>query len=442
MPILRHLRDSHVRRSAPAFAIAAGVAAATLLPAVGCNGPQRGQGGPPADPPAPITFELRAAGLPEKGIWKCDPAVGDINGDGLLDLAAIPRLQPSTLAWINGGKGNWQTAAAGLDWGRQTCGGDIELADVNRDGKLDIVVADHCHGISVFLGDGAGRWSLAADRLHPMLTGEDGSTTAHLGAESVTVGDVNGDGHPDLVAVGSDDGGINVWHGDGTGSNWTRVDDDLPKTRFGVRVLLHDVNGDGRLDILCTREEGPRCWLNNGDGTWGPYSVGFPSPVSGGIYNGLAVADLNRDGRPDVIVGNWIDGPEVYLQRADGAWQKQPTVFPDCKGGGWGVAVADMDQDGHLDIVFCGRLPQEVGYVYGVFLLLGDGTGSSWRYIRNSGLPNTGLEYSWGVEVADFNNDGVPDIVAVSGSSPVSGEQTAPVVPQRVLTWFGKKQAR
>lgn len=440
MSIIRCWRGVSAGISRPTAFAVVGVAAVLLVG--GCNGQRRGNGGPPTDPPAPITFELRASGLPEKGIWKCDPAIGDINGDGHLDLAAIPRLQPSTLAWLNDGKANWRQSAEGLNWGRPTCGGDIELVDVNRDGKLDIVVADHCHGISVFLGDGAGGWSMVADRLHPTVADEDGRVSEFHGAESVAIGDVSADGHLDLVAIGSDDGGINVWHGDGTGKNWARVNDDLPKTRFGVRILLHDVNGDGRLDILCTREEGPRCWLNNGDGTWKPYSVGLPTPVSGGIYNGLAVADLNRDGRPDVIVGNWIDGPEVYLQRDDGAWQKQATVFPECKGGGWGVAAADVDQDGHLDLVFCGRLPQEVGYVYGVFLLLGDGTGSSWRWVRNSGLPQTGLEYNWGVAVADLNGDGVPDIVATSGSSPVSGEQSAPVIPQRVLTWIGKKAAR
>lgn len=431
--------------------VSTGFAGIVLMAALaGCN---HGRGGdtppkPSAEerrktlPPAPVTYEMHLNGLPKRGIWKCDPAVADINGDGFLDIAAIPRLEPSTLAWLGDGKGNWRVSAQGLQWDRPTCGGDTVLIDVNRDGKLDLVTADHCAGVFVYLGDGAGNWQMVTDHLHPeTIDAQSGRESQFFGAESVAVGDINGDGNVDLISIGSDDGGLNVWYGDGTGHKWTHVDDNLPKTRYGVRVRLYDVNKDGKLDVICTREEGPRCWLNLGDSKWRDFSTGFPSPTTGGLYNGLAMADVNKDGLVDVVVGNWVDGPEVYLQRTDGAWQKQPTVFPECKGGGWGVAVSDLDGDGNQDIAFCGRLPYEVGYVYGIFVLLGDGTGSKWRWIENSGLPETGLEFNWGVAIADLNNDGTPDLVVTSGAVVASADASGLKIQERVLTFLGKRRA-
>lgn len=410
-----------------------------------------GCGGSPSDPAQPrtgsppaaaanIRFELHNSGLPSSGNWKTDPAIGDINGDGCPDLAANPRLEKSPMAWLNDCQGNWAASSKGLKWGNNTCGGDTVLADVNGDKKLDLVVADHCNGLFVFLGNGAGEWELTVDHVHPQnLPGASNNEQQFHGAESAAVGDVNGDGHADIVTIASDDGGLNVWRGDGTGRSFKQVDDNLPKTRYGLRVDLFDVNKDGKLDLLCTREEGPRCWLNNGDGTWRDFSVGFPSPVSGGIYNGLALGDVNNDGLVDVAVGNWIDGPEVYLQRSDGAWQKSPTVFPECKGGGWGIALADFDGDRNLDIAFCGRVPYDVGNVYGVFLLQGDGSGTTWRWLKDCGLPATGMEYNWGAAAADVNRDGVLDLIVTSGGITANAELVKLPIETRIAAWLGRR---
>jgi hypothetical protein len=80
-----------------------------------------------------------------------------------------------------------------------------------------------------------------------------------------------------------------------------------------------------------------------------------------------------------------------------------------------GVAFGDLNNDGKLDLVVAGKTNlEEIGGVYGVFPLLGDGAGN-WTLIENTGLPTTGKERTWGIGVADIDNDGVLDIAVAFG---------------------------
>ena len=94
--------------------------------------------------------------------------------------------------------------------------------------------------------------------------------------------------------------------------------------------------------------------------------------------------------------------------------------------------LADFDGDGHLDIVFLGRMnKRQMGHARGLFVLRGDGHGH-FEYVADSGLPNTGLSGTAGVTAADFDGDGVPDIVAGTGLS-VESARTRPEGPEEVL---------
>lgn len=372
-------------------------------------------------------------------MWKCDPVVGDFNEDGLLDLAALSRLGTGPRMWLNAGKSGWTASPFGLVAPKHSCGGGLSVADVNLDGHLDLAVADHCHGVSVYLGDGAGRWTIVARELHPPMTGsDDSSDPTSAGAEDVALGDVNSDGFPDLIASASDEGGISLYLSDGTGRKWTWTQTDLPSKGWANRVMLADVNGDGSLDIVAAMGVGPRVWLGDGRGAWRAASAGLPGPVIRGLYHGIDVGDLNEDGRPDIAVANWVDGPEVYLQQSDGSWHKTPDVFPNMRGGAAGLALGDLDGDGHLDIVVSGRLTLDGGFVRGVFALYGDGAGH-WSYAADSGLPETGLAFTAGVALADLNMDGRVDVVAAGGLIVETAPgPTEPVIPQRLTVWCGQ----
>ena len=141
---------------------------------------------------------------------------------------------------------------------------------------------------------------------------------------------------------------------------------------------------------------------------------GLPSPVIGGLFRGIAVGDINEDGRLDLAVANEVNGPEVYLQHRDGYWQPTPDVFPAMMGGALGIALGDLDRDGHLDLLVGGIRCKGVGSNYGLFFCQGDGKGG-WTQLKVSQLPTTGLSVTWGIGLGDINGDGLIDFAAGTG---------------------------
>lgn len=389
----------------------------------------------PANAVAPMTFSLCGEGLPTTGMWKCDPVMADFNGDGFTDLAALPRLGNGPRVWLGDGKNNWTESSKGLNPGLASCGGGLATADMNRDGYPDLVIGDHCQGVFVFLGDGAGNWQMVTKSLHPDAT-PGAPADDYLGAEDADVADVNGDGFQDIVAIAQDEGGITLYLGDGTGANWRRQESSsLPSKGWGNRIMFHDLNADGHADIIASMGSGPRVWFGDGKGDWTSASKGLPTPLTHGLFGGIAAADINKDGRIDLAFANWIDGPEVFFQEPDGSWKETPDAFPDMLGGAIGIDLGDIDLDGNLDMLVSGRYGNEVGYVYGLFVLKGDGKGN-WQYIRGSQLPETGLSTAWGVAIADVNKDNVPDLVYATGGVVAADERRRePVIPQRVQVW-------
>ncbi len=109
-------------------------------------------------------------GLPEKGFWKSVPVFEDVNKDGCLDLASTERLGEGARVWLGDCKGNWVDSSEGLKLPSKSCGGGVAFADVNRNGILDMVVADHCLGIFVYLGDGKGKWQEVVGGLAPEVS--------------------------------------------------------------------------------------------------------------------------------------------------------------------------------------------------------------------------------------------------------------------------------
>ncbi len=390
-----------------------------------------------APTPPPVMYSLCSKNLPTDGQWKGDPVLQDINGDGLLDLAAHPRLGNGPHIWYGDGQGGWTEAFSGWEQRENSCGGGLVFTDVNGDDHLDLCIADHCRGVFVYLGDGNGGWTPGVKNLYPAdLVHEDAENETFLGAEDLDVGDVNGDGYPDLIVAASDESGISMYLGDGTGKNWTRQRTKLPTKGWANRIMLMDMDGDIDLDIVASYADGPRVWHNDGLGHWSDAWTGLPEPVIRGLYTGIAVADVNEDGRLDIATANWVDGPEVYIQHADATWEKLPDVFPQMLGGSIGLALGDLDQDGHQDIVVSGQMKNEPGFVRGVFALRGDGKGN-WSYMAGNGLVERGLMTTMGIALGDVNGDGLPDIAAGSGMTVerVPSGPSGPSIAPRMIMW-------
>ena len=235
-----------------------------------------------------------------------------------------------------------------------------------------------------------------------------------FGAVSVTVADVNGDGYPDLVMANAcvsysscnsqDAGSVSVLLGKGDGTFQTGV----TYGSGGITassVAAADVNGDGKPDILVANWIGSGngvvgVLLGNGDGT-------FQTPVAydagGYITFSVAVADLNGDGKPDIAVANFTGTVGVLLGNGDGTFQTAVTYSP----GGSGphsVAAADLNGDGHLDLVVAN---QNQGQIGAVSVLLGKGDGTFLSPVSYS----SGGYWTFSAVIADVNHDGFPDVI-------------------------------
>ena len=359
--------------------------------------------------------------------------VADFNADGISVLPIHPRLEHGARVFLGDGKGHWRDSSKGLEMPKGSCGGAIQTGDANNDGKPDLIVADHCNGIYVYLNDGRGNWTPATEHLSPEFSTEkrvkekfgDGS----FGVESVAVGDINGDGKLDLVVSMTDVGGYAVFLGDGTGRNWKEVKEhglpngwesspiDVYLGGFSYDIQLRDVNGDGKLDVVTAYYTGPRVFWGDGTGHFVDHSHGLRASGVGGIYTRIASGDLNGDGRPDLVVANNFNGAEVYFQNADGTWQGPVDGMPDLQGGARAVAIGDIDGDGNNDIVIGGSFEQSPKWEvlpHGLWVRWGNGKGGfSDRPTTN--LPAIGMEVIMGLRIADVDGDGRPDIVVSSG---------------------------
>ena len=241
-----------------------------------------------------------------------DIVVADVNGDGKPDALVANSWcvngacsAPGAIAVLLGnGDGTFGAAA------HYTSGGSfptsVAVADVNRDSKPDLLVTNctnvksYCDGngsVVVLLGKGDGTFQSAV----PYDSGG-------MRAASVGVGDVNGDGKPDLLVANSesDTVGVLLGNGDGTFQAAVTYNSSGQFSRHGVgdlidsfkiRITVVDVNGDGKLDLVFGTF-GVGLMLGNGDGIFGPTVTYNP----GGGADSVAVADVNADGKPDVAI--------------------------------------------------------------------------------------------------------------------------------------------
>jgi type 1 glutamine amidotransferase len=333
----------------------------------------------------------------------CGIAVGDLNGDGRLDVIVAGGEGP--LVWYAGP--NWTPSV--LASGGYTTQGGLAVGDLDRDGDLDVTV-----GTVWFENPG-----------HPATVPWRARRIGSGGNRDVAISDLDRDGKPDIVLRGEPGSGVTLFRQNGPRS-WGRRD---LATGGGTRGLaLADVNKDGFLDIvvggawLRNPRNGifSRRWQRRGFAPWSPEAA-------------LGIGDLNRDGRPDVVMTvaegrgriSWFEGPANLSQSR---WRER-VIDSGPLDSAQGVSVADLDRDGDLDVV-----ASESGGEGRLLVYLNDRKGSAWnrQVLGTPALHN--------IRVSDVGGDGDADIVGTLpfGDGPVElweNRLEEPPGPDRILVF-------
>jgi len=225
------------------------------------------------------------------------------------------------------------------------------------------------------------------------------------GPGPMAVADINHDGKPDIMVANKDDGTISVLLGDQKGQFSAAPGSPFPCGKNPNDIAVADMNGDGNPDLVIANTQTPylTVLLGNGKGGFQPSAHSPFSTTSQPHPHGVVVGDFMGDGKPAVVTDSWGNS-QILLIPSDGRGNLLlPGRFFDADlRSDAGVRAADFNHDGHLDIVTTSLRNHSVG------LLLGDGKGG---FKRAPGSPFSAAPESWSFSVDDVDSDGNPDVI-------------------------------
>lgn len=339
-----------------------------------------------------------------------DVALADVDKDGDLDAILALENEPNRL-YLNDGKGKftWKKNAF-LDEKHDT--EHIRVADFNKDGNADVIfVAEDDQFHEYYFGDGKGSFQNVTDRLPAKSEGN-----------GLDVGDINGDGLPDVIIGNTGKEAQNfLWlnNSEKPGFFIDATAQNLPKLNSQTQsVKLFDLDKDGDLDLIIGNEVPPnRVFFNNGKGkfTEHPEKLQLNVPLH---TREVIVFDANEDGHPDILFANLTSNggqkekdPRARLLINDGTANfKDETEqrIPAQDYSTYAANIIDFNKDGHPDLILSAlKIPPFEAMQ--LQALQNDGKGN-FKNVTSAVIPPSTVERSWGIAVGDVNGDGKPDL--------------------------------
>ncbi len=364
------------------------------------------------------TFYSAQGSVTDPG-FPMDLAVADFNKDGNPDLAFSANWRGSTGVILGNADGSFGQP---IWYVTDVVPTGVATGDFNGDGNPDVIVSTNANNsATVLLGNGNGSFKSARNYVPFIVTNSFRCSIGNgiPNPSSITFADFNGDGKPDMAVADANNCNIAIFlnNGDGTFTETANYNPHVYYSGQGYQVVAADVNDDHKMDLVVSVSDTTfSVLIGNGDGTFQtavPYSNGTGSGSAGP----MVVADINGDGKLDVISNTSntsLNGSfYVNLGNGDGTFQSAiPTPSLCTAGGGAGalyLAVADLNSDGKPDIVGACH-PGLHASTISVLLGNGDGSFGSPTPFAAGALP------LW-ITVGDFNEDGKPDLAVVNNSS-------------------------
>ncbi len=338
-------------------------------------------------------------------------AVADFNRDGALDLAVaafngtydtVPYSVGLVSVLLGNGDGTYRMH---VDYTTAQGTSAVASADLNGDGVPDLAVVNEGGGPPAETGEAPGSVSILLGRGDGTFAPQVQYDTV-LGSQALAIGDLNGDGVPDIAVANDAETSLMVLLGNGDGTFQSATPIANPPRTVAIAVAVGDLNGDGRPDIV-TVDEGTSVdiFLNAGGGTF-QTPVAYPSFQESGRLtepNSVAIGDVDGDGKLDLAVTNVGDSNvSVFLGNGDGTFQAQ-TPYATNDGPQDGI-LADVNRDGRLDILLTEQSTPDVSVLLGN----GDGTFQPQVFFAVS-------TQAQAIATGDFNGDGLPDVAATDG---------------------------